>query len=182
VQVKVGSYISSVVRSEDTVARLDSGVYGVLLQGVDPRGVLETASRIQQKIRKKAFRYNDERFSITMSIGAAAPVLKPYSSFEMILRQARSELGTAMKLGGDQIEASNIYQRLSGEDEASHYVPTLDEALEMLGNNQGQLLGHCADELFNKLLPLLMYCDDKLQLNLITQIRERLQSRSGETI
>ncbi|MBN1378841.1 MAG: diguanylate cyclase [Gammaproteobacteria bacterium] len=181
VQVKVGSYISSVVRLEDTVARLDAGVFGVLLQGVDPRGVLESASRIQQKVKKKAFRFNDQRFSITISIGAAAPALKPYSSFELILRQARSELGTAVKLGGDQIEAANIYQRLTGEDEASHYVPSLDEALEMLNNNQGQLLGHCADELFGKLLPLLMYCDDKMQLNLITQIKERLQSRSGET-
>jgi diguanylate cyclase (GGDEF)-like protein len=181
VQVKVGTYINSVVRSEDTVARLDSGIYGVLLLGVDPRGVLETASRIQQKVKKKAFRYNDKRFSITISIGAAAPVLKPYSSFEMILRQARSELGNAINLGGDQIEAANIYQRLGG-DEAGSYVPTLDEALEMLGNNQGQLLGHCVDELFSKLLPLLMYCDEKMQLNLITQIKERLQSRSGETI
>ena len=182
VQVKVGSYISSVVRSEDTVARLDAGTYGVLLQGVEPRGVLETASRIQQKVKKKAFRYNDQRFSITVSMGAAAPVLKPYSSFELILRQARSELLTAIKLGGDQVEASNIYQRLSGEDEASHYVPTLDEAVEMLNNNQGQLLNHCAEELFSRLLPLLMYCDEQMQLNLITQVKERLQSRSGETI
>lgn len=181
VQVKVGSYISSVVRSEDTVARLDAGVYGVLLQGLDARGVLETASRIQQKVKKKVFRYNDKRFAITISIGAAAPALKPYTSFELLMRQARSELSTAVSLGGDQIEAANIFQRLSGEDEASHYVPSLDEAIEMLNNNQGQLLGHCAEQLFNKLLPLLIYCDEKMQLNLITQIRERLQSRSGET-
>ena len=97
------------------------------------------------------------------------------------MRQARSELSAAISLGGDQIEASNIYQRLSGEDEASNYVPSLDEALEMLANNQGQLLGHCADELFSKLLPLLIFCDEKMELNLITQIKERIQSRSGET-
>lgn len=182
VQVKIGSYISSVVRTEDTVARLDAGTFGVLLQSLDPRGVLETAARIQQKVKKKVFRYNDERFSISLSMGATAPALKHYSSFELILRQARSELATAVKMGGDHVEASSIYQRLAGEDESSEYVPSLDEALEMLSRNQGQLLGHCADELFAKMLPLLLFCDEKMQLDLVSQIRDKLQSRSGETI
>jgi diguanylate cyclase (GGDEF)-like protein len=182
VQVKIGSYISSVVRSEDTVARLDSGVYGVLLQGLDPRGVLETASRIQQKVKKKVFRYNDERFSISLSMGATAPALKPYSSFELVLRQARAELATALKMGGDHIEAAGIYQRLSGEDADNEYVPSLDEAVEMLSRNQGRLLNHCAEDLFAKMLPLLIFCDEKMQLNLVSQIKDKLQSRSGETV
>src|SRR5690606_36953348 len=46
VQIKIGSYIQSVVRAEDTVARLDEGTFGVLLLSVEPKGVLETAGRI----------------------------------------------------------------------------------------------------------------------------------------
>lgn len=182
VQVKIGNYISSVVRSEDTVARLDAGMYGVLLLSLDPRGVLESAARIQQKVKKKVFRYNDERFSITLSMGATAPALRSYSSFELILRQARSELATALKMGGDHVEASSIYERLAGEEASSDYIPSLDEALDMLSKNQGQLLNHCAEDLFTKMLPLLLFCDEKMQLDLVSQIKDKLQSRSGETI
>ncbi len=182
VQVKVGAYINSVVRTEDTVARLNSGVYGVLLLGVDPKGVLETATRLQKKVSKKAFCYNDKRFSISISIGAVAPVLKPYTSFELLLREVKSELNSALTLGGNQIEALNIYRRLSGEEDVGNYVPSLDEAVEMIKNNQGQLLSHCVDDLFSSLLPLLMYCDEKMQLDLITQIEERLKSPPGKNV
>lgn len=182
VQIKIGSYIQSVVRAEDTVARLDEGTYGVLLLSADPKGVLETAGRIQQKVKKKVIRYNDERFTVTVSIGAASPVLKSYSSFELVLRQVRAELNVAMKMGGDHIEASSVYQRLEGDLEGSQYVPTIDEALQMLERNQGKLLEHCADELFTKLLPLLIYCDEKMQLSLVGQLKEKLKSGPGDTV
>lgn len=180
VQVKLGNYISAAVRSEDTVARLADGEFGVLLQGADARGVLDTAVRIQQKVKKKIFRYNDQRFTITLSMGVAAPALKPYTSFELILRQARSELTRAVETGGNHIGASNVYQRLAGREERSHYVPTLEEALEMLANNQGKLLEHCAEELFARLLPLLLFCNEKMQLDLVAQIREHLQARGAD--
>lgn len=182
VQIKIGSYIQSVVRAEDTVARLDEGTYGVLLLSAEPKGILETAGRIQQKVKKKVIRYNDERFTVTVSIGAAAPVLKSYSSFELVLRQVRAELKTAIDMGGDHIEASNVYQRLEGNLEGSQYVPTVDEALQMLEKNQGKLLEHCAEDLFTKLLPLLIYCDEKMQLNLVEQLKEKMKSRPGDTV
>lgn len=178
VQVKIGSYIQSVVRAEDTVARLDEGTFGVLLLGVGPRGVLETASRVHKKVKRKVIRYNEERFSVTVSIGAAAPVLKLYSSFELILRQVRAELQRAYELG-DTIEAENIQKRLEGNGEEGQYVPTIEEALAMLGNNQGNLLTPCAEELFAKLLPLLIFCDEKLELNLVAQLKEKYSSGSG---
>ncbi len=182
-QVKIGSYISSVVRAEDTVARLSEGAYGVLLVGVSPRGVLDTAERIAQKIKKKVIRYYEERFSVTVSMGAAAPVLKPHTSFELILRQARSELNKAVSAGGDRLIADSVYKSIAGQGEDSAYVPSLDEALDMLNNNQGKLLEHCSEELFSKLLPLLIFCDEKMQLNMVQQIQQRIKSRpgSGET-
>lgn len=182
IQVKIGTYISSVVRGEDTVARLDDGMYGVLLMGVTPEGVLETANRILQKVKKKIFRHGEERFTLTISIGAASPVLKSYSSFEMILRQASSELRRAIDAGGDRVEAENVYQRLSGHDHESEYVPTLDEALEMLNSNKSQMLEHCADELFAKLLPLLLFCDRRMQLNIVEQYQSVFKSRIGEIV
>lgn len=180
VQVKVGSYISLSVRSEDTVARLDSGSYGVLLQGLDAAGVLETASRILEKIRKKVFRYNDERFAITISIGASSPELKPYSSFEMAMRQTRSELSSALGKGGNRIEADNIYQQLA-DGGTEDYVPTVEEALDMLAKNQGKLLDHCAEKLFDKILPLLNYCDSRMNLDLSDTIKERIENTSRDT-
>ncbi len=182
IQVKIGTYISSVVRGEDTVARLDDGMYGVLLMGVDPQGVLDTSNRILQKIKKKIFRHGDHRFAVTISIGAASPVLKSYSSFEMVLRQASSELRRALDSGGDRVEAENVQQRLSGHEHASEYVPTLDEALEMLNNNKSQMLEHCAEELFAKLLPLLMFCDRKMQLNIVEQYQSVFKSRIGDIV
>ena len=163
VQVKVGTYINAVVRTEDTVARLGDGRYGVLLMGSNAQGVLEAADRIRHKVKKKVIRYNNRRFSITVSIGATAPILKAYSSFELLLRQASAELKKAVSRGGDCIEAENIYQRLAGEYEDSEYVPSLDEALEILNNNQGKLLTHCAQQLFDKLQPLLTFCDQHLK-------------------
>src|SRR5687767_5710225 len=182
IQVKIGTYISSVVRGEDTVARLDDGMYGVLLMGVDPQGVLDTANRILQKLKKKIFRHGEHRFVITISVGAASPVLKSYSSFEMVLRQASSELRRALDSGGDRVEAENVQQRLSGHDQESEYVPTLDEALEMLNNNKSQMLEHCTEELFAKLLPLLMFCDRKMQLNIVEQYQSVFKSRVGEIV
>jgi two-component system, cell cycle response regulator len=182
VQVKIGTYISSVVRGEDTVARLDDGMYGVLLMGVTPEGVLETSSRILQKVKKKIFRHGEERFSVTISVGAAAPVLRSYTSFEMLLRQATSELRKAMDAGGDRVAAENVQQRLNGLDHASEYVPTLDEALEMLNGNKSQMLEHCAEDLFAKLLPLLMFCDRRMQLNIVEQYQSVFKSRVGEIV
>jgi two-component system cell cycle response regulator len=182
IQVKIGTYISSVVRGEDTVARLDDGMYGVLLMGVDPQGVLDTANRILQKVKKKIFRHGEHRFVVTISVGAASPVLKSYSSFEMVLRQASSELRRALDNGGDRVEAENVQQRLSGHEHASEYVPTLDEALEMLNNNKSQMLEHCTEELFAKLLPLLMFCDRKMQLNIVEQYQSVFKSRIGDIV
>jgi diguanylate cyclase (GGDEF)-like protein len=182
IQVKIGTYISSVVRGEDTVARLDDGMYGVLLMGVDPQGVLDTANRILQKIKKKIFRHGEHRFVVSISVGAASPVLKSYSSFEMVLRQASSELRRALDNGGDRVEAENVQQRLSGHEHASEYVPTLDEALEMLNNNKNQMLEHCTEELFAKLLPLLMFCDRKMQLNIVEQYQSVFKSRIGDIV
>jgi two-component system, cell cycle response regulator len=182
IQVKIGTYISSVVRGEDTVARLDDGMYGVLLMGVDPQGVLDTANRILQMVKKKIFRHGDHRVAVTISIGAAAPVLKSYSSFEMVLRQSSSELRRALDSGGDRVEAENVQQRLSGHERASEYVPTLDEALEMLNNNKSQMLEHCTEELFAKLLPLLMFCDRKMQLNIVEQYQSVFKSRIGDIV
>ena len=176
VQVKVGSYVSLSVRSEDTVARLEAGSYGVLLQGLDPKGVLETATRICEKIKKKIIRYNDERFKITVSIGASSPELKSYTSFEMIMRQARSELVKAIKLGGGHVESGGIHQRLSDSEAADFYVPSLDEALDMLTKNQGKLLDHCVEELFNNLSPLLSYCGNRMKLEFSDAIRARIDS------
>jgi two-component system cell cycle response regulator len=182
IQVKIGTYISSVVRGEDTVARLDDGMYGVLLMGVDPQGVLDTANRILHMVKKKIFRHGDHRVAVTISIGAAAPVLKSYSSFEMVLRQSSSELRRALDGGGDRVEAENVQQRLSGHEHASEYVPTLDEALEMLNNNKSQMLEHCTEELFAKLLPLLMFCDRKMQLNIVEQYQSVFKSRIGDIV
>jgi two-component system cell cycle response regulator len=182
VQVKLGTYISSVVRGEDTVARLDDGMYGVLLMGVDPQGVLDTANRIQQKVKKKIFRHGEERFAVNLSIGAASPVLKSYSSFEMVLRQATSELRHAIDEGGDRVVAENVHQRLSGHEHESEYVPTLDEALEMLNSNKSQMLEHCTEELFAKLLPLLMFCDRRMQLNIVEQYQSVFKSRIGDIV
>jgi diguanylate cyclase (GGDEF)-like protein len=182
IQVKIGTYISSVVRGEDTVARLDDGMYGVLLMGVTPEGVLETSNRILQMVKKKIFRHGEQRFSLTISIGGAAPVLKSYTSFEMLLRQATSELQHAMGAGGDRVVAENVQQRLSGRDHASEYVPTLDEALEMLHSNKSQMLEHCTEELFAKLLPLLMFCDRRMQLNIVEQYQSVFKSRIGEIV
>lgn len=179
VQVKVGNYISSVVRSEDTVARLDSGKYGVLLQEIDPQGVLESAARIREKVKRKVFRCNDSRFTITISIGASAPALKPYYSFEMILRQARSELAAATAKGGDRIVATGIDQWLEAGRQNGDDVPSLEEALEILSKNQGKLLEHCAEELLSKLMPLLQFFDGKDKLDLLARIEKELKSRSA---
>ena len=115
-------------------------------------------------------------------MGAASPVLKSYSSFEMVLRQASSELKRALDNGGDRVEAENVQQRLSGHEHASEYVPTLDEALEMLNNNKSQMLEHCSEELFAKLLPLLMFCDRKMQLNIVEQYQSVFKSRIGDIV
>lgn len=87
-----------------------------------------------------------------------------------------------MDANGDRVSAENVHQRLQGHDHESEYVPTLDEALEMLNSNKSQMLEHCTEELFAKLLPLLMFCDRRMQLNIVEQYQSVFKSRVGEIV
>lgn len=165
--VKLGTYITEELTGDDIVARLDEDTFGVIIMQQTPQAVTDIVATLVSKIADKELLYDDDRFNVTVSAGVSAPDPYDSRSFELMLAEARAELNKAIQAGGNQFIAENIERRLNNTHTIPVYVPSLDEALNLLQSNQGDKLDEYAQELLIKLMPLLSFCDDRLQLGLL---------------
>ena len=158
--VTVGSFIASEMRKEDTVARLDQSLFGMLLASTDMPGAIIAAQRVQDKVAQQAFP-NDIKLCI--STGIACPTVNAERKFPLLLAEARAQLKQAQVTGNSIKPALNDLK--PAEPEA---IDSLDECLDIIKNAKDTVVD--AEHLINQLFPLLAYCDKRLGLRLSENI------------
>lgn len=171
---KLGSYLSSEVRLEDTVARIERDRFAILLSETGLQEAAELAERLRSKVEGKAIRHRDSVFRVTVSIGISAlpPTVK--RTFDMLLLDAERHLKQARERGNTvvpppQRAAENLKRMLT---------TSLDEAAAMLNRRGEKMSREQAAVTLRYLLPLLEHCDQVLGLGLdgvVAELKKRIQ-------
>jgi two-component system cell cycle response regulator len=169
---KLGSYLSSEVRLEDTVARLEKDKFAILLSEANLNNATEMAERLRQKVNQKTIRHKDQSFKISISICVSALPPDIKRTFDMLMMDADRRLQEAIKQGGNKVmpepSAAAIEQARN-----VHGIPSLDEAIAMLSRRgEEKLTESQAKDAVRNLLPLLDYCNDLLGLGMGEKLKE----------
>jgi len=177
----VGSLIAGSMRREDLTARAGLAKFAVVMPGADHQSASITAKRVHTLIGESLYRLGDQRFQVTAS---AALVTGPCSAelrFEDIIKRAEQPLTRARGAGGNRLVIEE-FPRIGPESpragsSTSQVKLTLDGAVELLAAGQTQALDHHLAALLLRVLPLLEYGDQRLQLGIevsLTQLRGKL--------
>lgn len=173
---KLGGYISSEVRIEDTVARVDKDRFAILLNEAGMNGAQELAERLRQRVRQKAIRHEKQVFNLTVSIGISALPPEINRTFEMLQLDADRHLREAIAQGGDRVLPTKTVVSAEPREKGGGIIPSLDSAMAMLNRREEKLSPEQAREVIHHLLPLLDYCDKILNLELGDKL-EKLKSK-----
>ncbi|HEY3487022.1 MAG TPA: diguanylate cyclase [Gammaproteobacteria bacterium] len=168
---KIGSYISSEVRLEDTVARIEKDRFAILLAGGQLQNAFDMAERLRQKIRQKTIRHKEQTFKISISAGVSALPADIQRTFDMVMMEADRRLQEAVKQGGDV-----VMPRPEAAKKATPADPEISalliEAMAKLSRHNEKITPAETGELLKQLLPLLEYCDGVLKLEMDAKIGE----------
>lgn len=99
----VGSALQANIRKEDVAARTGTARFALLLPGMDAGGVSRLSARITADIGKHAVIVGGRQVRFTVSIGIAAPKIRPDMSFDDLLAAAAGSLKEAMAQGGNRV-------------------------------------------------------------------------------
>lgn len=169
---KVGTYISSEVRLEDTVARVDKDRFALLLMETDLHGSVELAGRLRERIRQKTIRHKEQTFKITVSAGISALPPEVNRTFDILMMEADRHLREAVSQGGDRVlPVKSGSEAESRKERGGGVIPFLDNAMAVLEKREEKLSPEQAREIIRHLLPLLDYCDQILELGFGDQLK-----------
>lgn len=193
----VANILLSNLRMEDTAARIGLSKFALLLVNSSQIGVSNLAKRIQAEINAEIFSTPLEPVLLTVSMGIASTRTVADYDFDNIVKIADSKLAIAIKNGGktiefaeesvdiqEQVELVNetpeektpVIQASTTETQSS--PPDLETAVSSVSNayQQEALIPHLK-VLMRKMLPLLMFCNERMGLDIddaIEKIKQRL--------
>jgi two-component system cell cycle response regulator len=98
----VGKLLVDVVRQEDTVARIGTARFALLLPGMDKAGVRSLAERINSGIATRSFKSGNDKAIVTISLGVASPRIRRDMQLSELIRTADGCLSRALSGGGNQ--------------------------------------------------------------------------------
>ena len=202
---KLGEFVVGSVRTLETVACIAPYKLGVIAPMTNDIGVLELANRIMQKVRKTAFRNSGGEIRFTVSMGLASPRVHLLRSFSQLVDIAERRIVLAEEDGGACIihedratpvadETASLPVEKAGADETeentdpakpvaqplpdSSNPPSIETALWILKNNQGDQLVEHYKPILQNLIPLLEHADQSWSLGIadsIGKMRSRLE-------
>jgi diguanylate cyclase (GGDEF)-like protein len=156
-------------RTEDTVARLGEGMFGVLAPGAGRLDVAVLCERIRSAVNRAPFTGGAQSLPVTVSLGIATLGRDTGDQIGQLLVISEKRLVLAKADGGNRI--GTIYQdEIPEPDVAVIEKPRLDIALDMLAKGEGGALLPYLPELAGQVLPLLVHCNTQLALGLDMEI------------
>lgn len=163
-------------RTEDTVARIGGGEFAILAPATGRMDAAVLCERLRTAVAAEAFKGVNVSVNLTVSLGLATLGRDPGDTTEELLTLAEQRLTLAKAAGGNRLGVS--YQEEAPKpEEAVIEQPGLETALKMLENDEGGKLTPFLPDLVSRCLPLLEFCNKKLDLGLgfaIESLKEKL--------
>jgi two-component system cell cycle response regulator len=91
------------IRQEDTVARIGTARFALLLPGMEKAGIRSLAERINSSIATRVFKSGNDKTTVTVSIGVASPRIRRDMQLSELITIADSCLSRAISGGGNQV-------------------------------------------------------------------------------
>lgn len=104
---EVAHIISDGVRTHDLAGRYGGEEFVVMLYNTESTTAMMVAERIRKKIEKKAFRYEDKEFHVTISIGAAVLQKNDILSAKQLVDNADQALYVSKNSGRNKVSLFN---------------------------------------------------------------------------
>jgi len=163
-------------RTEDTVARVGGGEFAILAPATGRMDAAVLCERLRTAVAAEPFKGGNVSVDLTVSLGLATLERDPGDTIEELLTLAEQRLTLAKAAGGNRLGVS--YQEEAPKpEEAVIEQPDLETALKMLENDEGGKLTPFLPDLVAHCLPLLEFCNKKLDLGLgfaIESLKEKL--------
>jgi diguanylate cyclase (GGDEF)-like protein len=152
-------------RTEDTVARTGGGEFAILAPSSGRMEAAILCERTRAAVNAEPFISNDITIPLSISLGLSTLGRDPGETIEELYALAEQRMTLAKAAGGNRLGIS--YQEEAPKpDEAVIEQPDLETALKMLGANEGGKLVPFLPELVTRCIPLLEFCNKKLDLGL----------------
>jgi two-component system cell cycle response regulator len=95
--------LSTSIRQEDTLARIGTARFALLLPGMDKAGIQNLAERIKSSVSTRVFKSGNDKANLTVSIGVASPEIRRDMRLSELIAEADEHLSLAISGGGDQV-------------------------------------------------------------------------------
>jgi diguanylate cyclase (GGDEF)-like protein len=163
-------------RTEDTVARIGGGEFAIIAPSSGRMEAAVLCERARTAVIADPFKHGNLSLPLTVSLGMSTLGRDPGESIEELLTLAEQRMTLAKAAGGNRLGVS--YQEEAPKpEEAVIEQPDLETALKMLGANEGGKLVPFLPDLIGRCMPLLEFCNKKLDLGLgfaIESLKDKL--------
>jgi len=152
-------------RTEDTVARTGGGEFAILAPSSGRMEAAVLCERARAAVNAEPFKNDDVTIPLTISLGLATLGRDPGETVEELLLLAEQRMTLAKAAGGNRLGVS-YREEAPKPDETIIEQPDLETALKMLGIGEGGKLVPFLPDLVIRCIPLLEFCNKKLDLGL----------------
>lgn len=163
-------------RTEDTVARTGGGEFAILAPSSGRMEAAVLCERARAAVNAEPFKNEDVAIPLTISLGLATMGRDPGETVEELLALAEQRMTLAKAAGGNRLGVS-YREEAPKPEESIIEQPDLETALKMLGANEGGKLVPFLPDLVMRCIPLLEFCNKKLDLGLgfaIESLKEKI--------
>jgi two-component system cell cycle response regulator len=99
----VANILGTSIRQEDTVARIGTARFALLLPAMEKAGIRSLAERINSGIATRVFKSGNDKATVTASIGVASPRIRRDMQLSELIAIADDCLSQAISIGGNQV-------------------------------------------------------------------------------
>jgi len=99
----VARILGTSTRQEDTVARIGTARFALLLPAMEKAGIRSLAERISSSITTRAFKSGNDKAIVTVSIGVASPGIRRDMQLSELITVADNCLSRAISGGGNRV-------------------------------------------------------------------------------
>lgn len=180
---EIAAVLQEQLRKEDTVARIGVFKFAALLPSADPTGARQMADRVVEIINQRSFADIGVEGPVSVSIGAATPVITSELVWTEMLNMAESALAEAVKQGGNSVVT--VPEGLAESDQELQagvppLLPDLDSLADMAARGQTGQLRTQAEVILARILPLLEFVNGHLNLGIDDALDKLRNRKPGE--